>query len=110
MIRPTSRKSSSSKPRIVAAGVPMRTPGGDGRRALVERHGVPVHGQLDLVQPLLGVLAGPVRLAQVELEQMRVGAAREHVEAGGHQLVGERVGVRTHLLLVGAERLGGRRS
>ena len=26
MIRPTSRKSSSSKPRIVAAGVPIRTP------------------------------------------------------------------------------------
>jgi hypothetical protein len=26
MIRPTSAKSSSSKPRMVAAGVPMRTP------------------------------------------------------------------------------------
>ena len=26
MIRPTSRKSSSSKPRMVAAGVPIRTP------------------------------------------------------------------------------------
>ena len=38
---------------------------------------------------------------------MRVGAAGEDVEAVRHQLVRERVGVRAHLLLVGAERLGG---
>ena len=60
MIPPTSRKSSSSKPRIVAAGVPIADARGDGRRPLVERHGVAVDGQLDLGEPLLGVLARPL--------------------------------------------------
>ena len=47
-----SRKSSSRKPRIAGAGVPIRTRG-DHRRALVERHRVAVHGQ-PLVEPVLG--------------------------------------------------------
>ena len=88
----------------------MRTPeatvGGRSSNGTVFRFTV----SLTSCKPLLGVLARPVRLAQVELEQMRVGAAGEHVEARCHQLVRERVGVRAHLLLVGAERLGARRS
>ena len=85
-------------------------PGRDRRLALVERHGVAVDGELDLGEPLLGVLARPVGRAQVDLEQVRVGAAGEHLEAARLQLVGERVGVRAHLPLVVAERLGHRRS
>ena len=41
----------------------------DRRRPLVERHGVAVDGQPDLVQPLLRVLARPVGRAQVELQR-----------------------------------------
>ena len=107
MTAPTSRKSSSSKPRIVAAGVPIR-PRSDRRRALVERHRVAVDGQLHLGETLLGVLARPVRPAQVELEQVRVRPAGEHVEPALLERLGERVGVRAHLALVVAERLGRR--
>ena len=56
--------------------------GRDRRRALVERHRVAVDGQLDLVEALLRVLARPLRPPQVELEEVRVRAAREHVQAG----------------------------
>ena len=81
MIDATSRKSSSSKPRIVAAGVPMPDAGGDHRRPLVERHGVAVHGQPALLEPLLRGEPRPLGRAQVELHEVRVGAAGEHVEA-----------------------------
>ena len=80
MIAPTSRKSSSSKPRIVAGGRADPDPRGDRRRPLVERDGVAVDGDLHLGEPLLGVLARPLRRAQVDLQQVRVGAAGEHVE------------------------------
>src|SRR5215211_4795282 len=42
---------------------PDANAGGDGRRPLVEGDGVAVHGELDLVEPLLGVLPRPVRRA-----------------------------------------------
>ena len=44
--------------------------------------------------------------AQVDLEQVRVGAAGEQVEPALDQRLGERVGVRAHLRLVVAEGLG----
>ena len=50
---------------------------GDRRRALVVRHGVAVDRDRDLVQALLGVLARPLRGAQVELQQVGVGAVGE---------------------------------
>src|SRR5829696_9249850 len=81
---------------------------GDCRRLLVEGHRVAVHGQLDVGEPLLRVLAGPVRAAQVELEEVRVGASGEDVEAALHQRVRERVRIGAHLALVILERLGGR--
>src|SRR5215204_3228367 len=80
---------------------------GNGRRLLVERHRVAIHGQLDVGEPLLRVLAGPVRAAQVELEEVRVGASGEDVEPALHQRVRERVRIRAHLALVILERLGG---
>ena len=108
MIRPTSRMSSSSKPRMVTAGVPSRTPeatvGGRSSNGTVLRLTVIATSS----QALLRVLAGPRAATQVELEQMRVGAAREQVEPAVEQSSGERVGVRTDLRLVGAERIRGR--
>ena len=61
-------------------------------------------------EALLGVLARPLGAAQVELEEMRVGAAGEHVEPALLERLGERVGVRADLLLVLAERARSRRS
>ena len=100
----------SSKPRIVAAGVPRRTPeatvGGRSSNGTVFRFAVSSH----LVQPLLGVLARPFGAAEIELEEMRVGASGEHVEPALDELVRERVRVRAHLRLVLAERLRAPRS
>ena len=60
---------------------------------------------LHLVQALLGGLARPVGAAQVELEEVRVGAAGEDVEPAVDQRLAEHVRVRAHLALVVAERL-----
>ena len=107
-MRPTSRKSSSSNPRIVAACVPTRTPdatvGGRSSNGTVLRF----VGQPDLVEPLLGVLARPLGRAEVDLEEVRVGTAREEVEPAADQRLREDVGVRPDLLLVRPELLGGR--
>ena len=59
---------------------------GDRRRPLVERNGVPVDRDVHLGEALLGVLARPLRRAQVDLEQVRVGAAGEDVETAGLEL------------------------
>src|SRR5215211_4751491 len=82
-------------------------PRGDGGRALVEGDRVPVRRDPHLVQPLLGVAPRPVRPAEIDLDQVRVGPAGQEVEAAVQERVGERVGVRAHLALVGAEALGG---
>ena len=100
--------SSSVNPRIVDGRRADAHAGGDRRRALVERHGVAVDGDGDLGQPLLGVLAAPLRRAQVELEQVDVGAAREQPLAAVHERRGERLGVGDDPALVLAERLGRR--
>ena len=105
MIAATSRKSSSSKPRIVAAGVPSLTPdatiGGRSSNGTVFRFAVSLHSSSR------SWAASPVHsvFAQVELHEMRVGAAGQHVVATLHQPVGERVGVRPDPALVLAERL-----
>ena len=103
MIAPTSRRSSSSKPRIVTAGVPSRMPGGLHRRPLVEGHRVAVRGDLHLVQALLRRAARPLAPAQVDLDEVGVGATGEEVEAAVQERGRERVGVGADLALVGAE-------
>ena len=80
--------------------------GGDHRRARVERDGVAVDGDPDLVQPVLGLLAVELGLAQVDEHQVHVGAAGEHVDAvpGAEQLLGDRLGAVDGALLALAER------
>ena len=90
---------------------------GDGRRALVVRHGVAVDRHQHVVQPLLHVLAGELAVAQVELHEMGVGASRQELAALRRHALGERRGVgldRTLVVAVGlrhrdreADRLGG---
>ena len=48
----------------------------------------------------------PLRRAEIELDEMGVGAAGEHLEAAVDQSGGEHVRVRANLLLVLAERVG----
>ena len=108
MIRPTSRKSSSSSPRIVIAGVPTRKPdatvGGRSSNGTVLRFTVIA----DLGEPLLRFLPAPLRPPQVDEQDVRVGAAREDVETALLQRLRERVRVRANLRLVLAEGLRGR--
>ena len=79
--------------------------GRDRGRALVVGNGVAVDRDRDLVQALLGVLARPLRGAQVELQQVVVGAVGEQPQAAVHQGLGQRRRVRDHLPLVVAEAL-----
>ena len=51
------------------------------RRPRVVRHGVLVHRDADLVQPVLGLLARHLGGAQVDEHEVHVGAAGEHVDA-----------------------------
>ncbi len=105
MMRPTSRKSSSSKPRIVIAGVPTRKPdatvGGRSSNGTVLRLTViPTSGEA-----ILRVLAAPLRAAQIDEQQVRVGTAGEDVQPALLDRRGERVRVRPHRALVLAEGL-----
>ena len=97
MTAPTSRKSSSSKPRIVAAGVPIRIPeatvGGRSSKGTVFRLTV----SFTSASRSSASLPRPLGRAQVDLQQVRVGAAGEHVEPALLQRSRERVGVRAHL-------------
>ena len=61
--RPTSRISAGPKPRVVVAGVPTRIPEVDVRRRRVERDGVLVDGDADIVEEPLGLLARSPRRA-----------------------------------------------
>ena len=81
---------------------------GDRRRALVERHGVAVDGHEDVVQPLLHVLARERAVAQVELDEVRVGAARQQLAALLGDALGERRRVGLDRALVVAVGLGHR--
>src|SRR4029453_3095612 len=78
---------------------------GDSRRTFVKGHGVAIHSDLHLGPTLFGLLAGPLSRAEVELQEMRVGAAGEDVETAVDQRLGEGVRVAAHLRLVIAERL-----
>ncbi len=87
--------------------MPRRTPdatvGGRSSNGTVLRFVV----SADLVEPLLGVLARPLGGAQVELEEVRVGAPGQEVDPTRHERFRERVGVDADLLLVRAELLRG---
>ena len=107
MIAPTSRKSSSSSPRIVIAGVPTRKPdatvGGRSSNGTVLRFTV-IQTSARRSSASLPVHSRP---AEVDEEEVRVRPAREDVEPALLQRLGERVGVRAHGPLVVAERLRG---
>jgi hypothetical protein len=60
------------------------------------------------VEPLLGRLARPFRGAEVDEQEVRVGAARDEREPALEEGVGERVGVAADLRLVLAEGVGHR--
>ncbi len=96
---------------MASAGVPMRRPEASHRRARVERHGVAVDGDLDLVQPVLCLPAGELRLrlAQIDEHEVHVGAAGEHVDAvaGLQQLLGERARALHGATLALGEQLAG---
>ena len=98
------RKSSSSKPRIVMAGVPTRMPeatvGGRSSNGTVFRLTVILTSAAAPPRP-----SRPLGLPEIDLKQMRVRAAGEHVEAAGLNRLRERVRVRPHLALVVLERL-----
>src|SRR5262249_50590982 len=59
----------------------------------------------DLGEPFFGLLARPFRRTEIDLQEVRVGAAGQHVEAALLQAGRERVGVRADLALVFAELL-----
>ena len=112
-ILPTSVKSSCLQ---AARGERRRAdpqPRGLHRRARVERHGVAVDRDADLVQAVLGLLAGQLGLAvaQVDEHQVHVGAAGEHVDAvaGAEQLGGERLRAGDRAALALGEQLARRR-
>jgi hypothetical protein len=90
---------------MVAAGVPIRTPeatvGGRSSKGTV-----PVRGDTDLGESLLGGLSRPPRRTKVDEEEMRVGPAGQHVQPTLLERLGQRVRIRAHLLLVLPERLG----
>ena len=102
-----SRMSSSTMPRVVSAGVPMRRPGGVHRRALVEGDRVAVDGDPDLLEAVLGGLAVEPGRGQVDEHEVDVGAAGEDRDAALLQALGERLGVGDRLALAGAELLAG---
>ena len=93
MIRPTSVKSSTCRPRVASAGAPTRRPdetaGGRGSNGTALRLTVmPIScSRSSACMPVeLGV-------AQVDEHEVHVGAAREHVDAvaGAEQLLGDRL-------------------
>ena len=100
-----SRMSSSTKPRVVRAGVPMRRPegfiGGRSSKGIALRLTVIA----DLVQAAPRRSARRAERGQVDEHQVDVGAAGEDRRCRRPQAVGERLRVGDRLPLVGAERL-----
>ena len=80
MTSATSAKAASPKPRVASAGVPMRSPevtiGGRGSNGTALRLTVMSIAS----QPVLGLLAVELAVAQVHQDQVHVGAAGEHVD------------------------------
>jgi hypothetical protein len=88
-------------------------PRGDHRRARVEGDGVAVDRDADPVQPVLGLLTVQLRVAQVDQDQVHLGAAGQHRDPGllhvvGHQPAGEHPGAVQRPLLALPELLGRR--
>ena len=80
--RAISRMSSASNPRVASAGVPIRRPevtiGGRGSNGTALRLTVmPIS-----CEAVLGLLAVELRVAQVDEDEVHVGAAGEHGDAG----------------------------
>ena len=97
---------------MASAGVPTRRPlvtiGGRGSNGTALRLTViPI-----VVQPVLGLLAVELGLAQVDEHEVHVGAAGQHVDAvaGAEQLRGDRLGAVDRALLALAEERRSRRS
>src|SRR3954468_10364241 len=76
------------------------------RRTRVEGHGVAVDGDADVVQPVLGLLAVELGVAEVDEHEVDVRAAREDVYADLKQLLGHRLRAGHGALLTLAEELG----
>ena len=85
MIRPTARISSGPKPREVVAGVPIRMPDAVFGGQRVEGDRVLVDGDADLVEQVLGLLAGDPERRDVDEHEVVVGAARDDPGALGRQ-------------------------
>ena len=74
--------SGSLRPRVVAAGVPMRKPLVTKGRAGVEGNGILVHGDPGFFQGLLGHFTGQLAAAESRRSmQVIVGAAGDEIEA-----------------------------
>lgn len=67
----------------------MRTPEAHHGRPWIERNCVAVHGDSDVMESVLGLLAVQFGLAQVHENEVDVGAARDHVDACGCCVVGQ---------------------
>ncbi len=77
------------------------------RRTLVERDRVPVDGDPDLLEALLGRASVEALGGDVDEHEVDVGAAGQHRDAAGDQLVGEGLSVDDRRPLALAELLGG---
>ena len=100
MIRPTARISSSPKPRDVVAGVPSRMPRAVLGGCVVERDAVLVDRDPDLVEEVLGLLAGHAERRHVDEHQVVVRAAGDDARALGRDRLGEHRRVRDRPPLV----------
>ena len=100
-----SRMSSSTRPRVVSAGVPIRRPDGfiGGRSS----NGIALRFTVipTVLQAALRRLAVEPGRPQVDEHQVHVRAAGQHRHPAGDQLVGERPGVGDRLPLAGTEGL-----
>ena len=105
IIRPTARISSGPKPRDVAAGRADPDPGCRVRRQRVERDRVLVDGDPDLVEQVLGLLAGHPERRDVDEHQVVVRAARHDPGAQSGQRLGHDPGVLDRSSLILAEGL-----
>jgi hypothetical protein len=105
MIRAISRMSSSTMPRVVRAGVPIRNP--DGFIGSRSSNGMAL--RFTVIPTSSNRSSAILPSSPVEVrstKQVHVGAAGEDVDASRHKLLGESLGVGYRLPLAGAEALG----